>query len=258
MEHMTDTELMAYLDGELGEEERVATARHLRRCPACLDALDSLRRAADALSAALRRIDRPAPAGDAARIRELRAARAPGIGAIRAGGRAWSRRPLLAAAVLLIAITGAAAAAIPGSPVRAWLSRSVERVAHLLERTEEEPAASQVTEAGPGAGVAVRPGRDGVRVELVDPGPDVLVRVSFVDAELASVRAAGGRFRTAEGSIRLEGARGEVDIAIPRGAAAARVEVDGRRVLERRDTDIVFLAPTADSAGAEIFFRPGG
>lgn len=47
--HVADERLSAFLDDELDEEAALRVARHLDRCPRCLDLLEELRFARDAL-----------------------------------------------------------------------------------------------------------------------------------------------------------------------------------------------------------------
>ena len=47
--HVADVRLSAFLDDELDEERALRVARHLHACQACLDALEELRFARDAL-----------------------------------------------------------------------------------------------------------------------------------------------------------------------------------------------------------------
>lgn len=278
--HPTEDRLLAYLDGEVAEEERRDLARHLETCGRCADALDEVRRVSARLSGALERLDRAAPALDPATIRrraglldllDLKARGArdapPGPGSARPAARSGRpgaaerpRRSLVAAAALLLAFTGAAAA-IPGSPLRAWLVDSARAIVGLFEeeapdaRSPDQEAVEAVTRLPSGVAVAPYGGR--VRIALLSPSPDAVVRVRVVDAAQASVLATDASYRTGAGSIEvIDAGPGEVRIEIPRSARSALVEVDGRAVVEKEGADLRLLTP-ADTSGSEIFFRPG-
>lgn len=256
--HASRGELVSYLDGEVPADERRALSAHLDDCERCAEVLEELGRLSRRLSAALEALDRPAPGIEAASIRRRAAAARPDHGSRTAGRR---RRSLLAAAVLLIAFTGAAAA-IPGSPLRAWLSDSVRTIADFFDAGGEVPSTPAAPEpeatSRPPSGVAVAPHGGGVTISLRSPSPDALVRVRLVEGPRASVLATGARYRTGAGSVEvLDAAAGEVTIEIPRAARWAVVEVDGRRIVEKRGDDLRLLAP-ADTSNSEIFFRPAG
>ena len=101
-----ETELLAYLDGELGERERARVDAHLAECPACaadLERLQTLQQELDAtFEAALSpaRLPRAADARIRGRIRERLRARA------RAGPwwTLWRQRGLLAQAALAVLV----------------------------------------------------------------------------------------------------------------------------------------------------------
>ncbi len=97
-----EMELLAYLDGELGERERARVEAHLSECPACateLERLQTLQRELDAtFEAALFPVRLPRAAD--ARIRERLRARAER----RPWWALWRRRGLLAQAALAVLV----------------------------------------------------------------------------------------------------------------------------------------------------------
>lgn len=270
--HPSEDRLLAFLDEELAEAERAEVEGHLRACEACAGDMESLRSASRRLAAALERLDVPPPDADSATIRERAGvvdlpARSAARSRIPEGqdlpGRAERpRRSLLtAAAVVLLAVTGAAAA-IPGSPLRDWLADSARAVAGLFSG-DGGPTAAVDQEAMDAtlrlpSGVAVEPEGGRVSISLRDPSPEVVVRVRLVDQARVAVLAPDARYRTGPGRIEiLDAAPGEVLIEIPRSASWAAVDVDGRVVVRKDGADLTFLAP-ADTSGSEIFFRPRG
>lgn len=276
MSHASEGTLVAYRDGELAPQEGRALAEHLEGCERCARRHEELGRVSDRVSTALAELDRAAPAIDAGAIRRRAGLRVVpgGLGPMAGGGRAsdptadadvrqgsFSRRRSLAAAILLLLAFTGAAAAIPGSPLRAWLEGSVRAIAAFFDPGEPPPPppieAADGDEASP-SGVAVAPYGGGVRISLRSPSSETVVRVRLVDASRASVLATGGTYRTGRGSLEvLDAGPGEVTIEIPRATRWAVVEVDGRPVVEKRNGDLRLLAP-ADTSDSEIFFRPSG
>jgi hypothetical protein len=109
------------------------------------------------------------------------------------------------------------------------------------------------------SGVAVPAFSDRLRIALLNPAPDALVRVSLVDGDEGSVRAAGARYRTGPGWIEVVGsAPGEIRIELPRSVSVARVEVDGQLALLKEGTDLRLVTPPADSTESEVVFRVNG
>lgn len=281
--HMEEGTLIAYLDGELDAPERTRVARHLRSCEACIEALEGLRSAARRLTTALERLDVPPPAwlGPAVRDaaagggrtegRAARAGAAPGPGSGGAGlgsaappgpgsgdGRAAPavRRWLIAASLLFVA--GTAAAAVPGSPVRAWVERQLDDVARVLGAGETGEGVVVATDsvATTGAGVAIRPTAS-LEVVIRDPAEGTWVTVRVVEDDRASVHASGARYRTSSDRIEVLGpAGGEVRVEIPARLERAGIQVDGRPLLRKEGSNLRVLAP-ADSADTEVVFELG-
>jgi anti-sigma factor RsiW len=248
MDHRTDETLLAYLDGELAEGERAACEAHLSGCGTCAASLANLRSASRQLAEALETLDVSGVPAAPPRARVDRR-------------RRWAPRTFAKAAVLVIAAAGAATAAVPGSPLRAWIGEAVERVAGLFGG---EPAAIQEEARAravdlPGVAVAPTGGAGGVvRIELTRPHPDAIVRVRLVEGERAAVWSERARYRTGPGRIEVvEAGAGELRIEIPRSAREARVEVDGRLAVLKEGPELRLVAAGVDSAGAEVLFRAG-
>jgi hypothetical protein len=100
-----------------------------------------------------------------------------------------------------------------------------------------------------------------VRVVLNGAARGLRVRARVADGELVEVSAtgaaAGARFRTSPGRIEvLDAGAGEVLIALPRGARAAVVEVDGHVYVAKDGARLRVTRPGAPSAAArEAEFR---
>lgn len=254
MPHIADDELLAYLDDELADERRSAIGRHLEECAACADALEALRSTSEQFSRALERIDRPAPTVEFSSILSRSESR---------GKRRLERAVMAKAAVLLLTVAGASAAAIPGSPVREWLGRSLAAVGEFLASGPEEPGSTlaPVAEPGPGSGVtgvAVTPVGGQVRISLTEPAPDAVVRVTLVESRQATVWSADARYRTGAGWIEVLGSGpGELRIELPRWLRSARIDVNGQVIVIKEDAALRLLT-APDSSGSEVVFRVGG
>jgi hypothetical protein len=237
MEHAGDGQLLALMDGQLSAAEEAAVRSHLRSCPTCAGELDALREASALLSASLWLLDATAPAATPV---------APLAG--RTGGArvAAVRRTLLRAAGIVLVLAGGGAAALPGSPVREWARAAWDRGKALFGGAE--PAATaEVPAPATSVGIDAAPVDGRIRVSLVGMPPGTEVRVRLVDRPAAWIEAeglAGPAPQFVRGSGRIEvvgGAARGLQIDLPRDAARAEVEVDGRvRVL--KDGEVLRLA----------------
>ena len=256
MTHLGEGTLQALLDGELGPGPQAEADAHLARCGECAGLLVELRGMNSRASALLGLVDAMPPvlAAQAAFARRRR-----GTGAL-----AHARRALPRAAVLVLAVAGAAAAAVPGSPVREWVERAV------VQPREEEPAAPApapavrapvAVEPAPKA-VSILPEEGRVRVAVTGSSAELRVRARLSDAPHAQVTATGAavsaRFRTGPGSIEVVGAGpGELVVELPAGARAAFVEVNGRVLAAKEGEALRSLAPRVAGSASEPVFRAG-
>ena len=270
MGHLTDHILLSYVDDELSVDERAEVEVHLGACESCTEDLAALSTARRDLSGGLAWLDVPAPVVSASEIRERLLSRAleqldtpvpeltPDVRPLRR--HFLARRPLMAAALIVIFLSGALAA-IPGSPIRAWLKWTVEQVALV---TGTRPAAPPPDESGEkasrrAAAVSVQP-KDGlVRIMITGAAPETMIRLRLLNGGSASVWSVDGRYRTAPGEIEvLDAGPGEVLVFIPRTMPTALVEVNGRLVAIKEGPDLKLLTPAADSSDTEVSFPAGG
>ncbi|HET6229630.1 MAG TPA: anti-sigma factor [Longimicrobiaceae bacterium] len=253
MMHAGEGTLQALLDGELPATERAEVERHLAECAACSAELRALRALELRFAAALARD--PVHARTEAALGSVRARRAPS----RWAGDA--RRALLKAAVLVLGVAGAAAAAVPGSPVRRWIGSIA------APRVVEKPAAPaapavSAPRARPPAGVSILPDGGAVRVVLTASDPALRVRTRVSEESMVEVRASGeaaaGRFRTGPGRIEVVGAGpGEIVVDLPRSLQTAVVEANGRVLVSREKGRQRVLAAAVESSANEQLFRAG-
>ncbi|HVH13678.1 MAG TPA: zf-HC2 domain-containing protein, partial [Longimicrobium sp.] len=127
MTHLGEGTLQELLDGELTPEARARADAHLAACRECAGQLAELRGMNARASALLGMVEAAPP---------MIAAQAHFARQRRSGGALFhARRALPRAAVLVLAVAGAAAAAVvPGSPVREWVARAT------VEPRATEPA----------------------------------------------------------------------------------------------------------------------
>jgi len=234
MIHIEQGELQAYLDEEATLGARAHIDSHVEACAACAAELDRMRAASALFATAIRGADTQAPvfAAQAAVSAARRQARRQRF--------AFSRGALLRAALFMIGFAALASAAIPGSPVRSWISTALRsmRITPAIEiparRTPDARAITPTVESVTGAAaLSIRPVDGRVRVVLTDVAFDANIHVRLYDGDRAVVQASGAasraRFRTSPGRLELVGVgNGEVTIDLPRSATDARVEADGR------------------------------
>lgn len=275
MTHATEGTLQAYLDGEMGSPAAAELTDHLGRCPACAAELRELESAGARFHDAVTLVAAEPPLLRAQAA--LAAARRQDVAVVRSDEpvthwRAVSRLgagSFAKAAMLLLALAGAGAAAIPGSPVRRALETTFARVAQFFAPAVPvalDPALdAPVVDAGTvvtGSRMGVLPAAGQVRVVLEAPAVGALdITVRLVDEPLAHVATAPGdgvRFRTGPGRIEAtELPAGAVLVEIPRAAVAAEVEVGGVVYAVKRGSELQLSGPAGTGRGEQVRFRIG-
>jgi len=262
MPHPNDGHLLAWLDGELEPEEGTGVREHMESCGECRGRADSLRRESEGLSRALLMLDEQAAGlADPGPLPVVAALHGHGSHRLRRTG--WS---LARAAGLVLVAAGAAAALVPGSPVRAWLESLGEAdrtaaVAPAVPAVELE--APSTADAEPtAAGISVEPEAGGLVVDLQGFGRNSNVHVRLTDARRATIRVEGTpevpRFVTGPGTLDVIGAReGEIWVELPRSARDAVVRVDGEAAVRIEDGHLVTLWPVQDSLREDVVIRIG-
>lgn len=236
--HMSEGDLLAYLDGELQDGRRDEVALHLASCVDCRAEFEELRSASEEFSSALAVLDSAAPPLDdvtVARLAQMRRATAwrgspVGVVTRRAPGA------LLRAAVVVLLLGGAALAAIPGSPVRDWVSRGRLSVPPEDHPVTPEVAAAEAESSGeeqapPVIGVSVLPVGGEAMVVVREATGATRLRVRLVDSAQLSVQWEGElpdpHFRTAPGRIEVVAAgAGKLLVELPRATRATVVVGD--------------------------------
>ena len=263
MSHPSDGHLLTWLDGELEPGEETGVRDHLGSCAECAERAEVLRGESEGFSHALLVLDErigsladPGPLPVAAALSTARGRKLRYTG--------WS---LARAAGLILVATGAAAALVPGSPVREWLESFGDGdetvvVAPAESVTDMAAGADVSSTAGPTA-ISVEPRAGELVISLQGFGRDSNVHVRLTDARRASVRVEGSpeapRFVTGPGTLEVIGAtEGEIWVELPRSVRDAVVEVDGEAAVRIEDGRLVILWPVMDSLRGDVVFRIGG
>lgn len=253
MNHVDEPEILALLDGELPASEAGSVRRHVERCGECGRLRARVEERSRLFSRAVARIDvEPRTTGWEEVLERAGETTAP---ARRGPGRAAS---FLKAAVILLAVTGVAAA-IPGSPVDDWLGTAADRLTGWLSgggdtvevRTPVAPGEDRAT---PGVAVALHGGEVTVSLREVRAGTQVEVTLSS-DRE-AEVVAADARYRTSPGRIEVLGTSGgTIRIRLPEIASHASVRVEGRPAVRLEGGRLHPLLEGATGNGTSVTFR---
>ena len=156
--HLSDRELELVCDGETLADGEDFAHRHLASCAACARALDDLKWEDASHAHELTLLDHAVPR---ASLEALMA---------RARTRPRRRTGLLAASVGFLVVAGTAAAALPGSPVRAYVERFLasDRAPSMTPPTRVAGPPAQPGAPQAPAGVAFVPGR-GVDISFDAP-----------------------------------------------------------------------------------------
>lgn len=252
---------VAYLDGELGGRARRAFREHVRDCRRCRHRLERIRGEDEVFSAAAERLDRPMPEipnpAESSPADDPRDAGSEGRGARRGG-----RRPLRAAAGVVLVLLGGFLLTPPG---RALAERALSGIAGLFGGSGGGPAptaAAPDTVRHPDQPAAVSvPARDGrLVVVLLAPEPasgPLRIRVgargrAVVEGAVADVERGPGEVRVRAESLSA------LLVRLPDSVSSAEVRVNGRTVLRQDGREVRPLVPADTAAGNELVLRTGG
>lgn len=266
MSHPTEGELRAFLDGETAEGRDARIREHLTDCSDCRRVRDALIRNQALVGKALARLDGEPDLRRARRAVEERLADRPVDRGSRGDGSGWRWPELLRAAALAIVLLGGVSAALPGSPVNAWLLRTLGQDAPAASGASGDDAGGTRGGQGPSAasepaddvGIRIEP-RDGtIRVELTQVSPGTRVEIVLVADERAGISAPRAEsFRSGSGVVGVTAPGDLVTIELPRSVPTAEVWSGGRILLRKDRSSLEFptIMPESD-AGAFILTIP--
>jgi anti-sigma factor RsiW len=259
MSHIDDNLLLARLDDELAPGEVDRVREHLEECGECRRRSHALEERSRLFSRAVEAIDGAPRTTRWEKILE-RARETSGAG----GGSPAERRgtpgrgaSVLKAAVVLLAVTGVAAA-IPGSPVDDWIGAAADRVAALVtggDGAVEAPEPESPAEGRSTTEVSVALDGGRILVSLGGLPSGTSVEVSLAEGNEARVQAEGARYRTGPGRIEVLEASGErVAISLPRTSTSARVQVDGVPAVRLERGQLQLLLETGTEGASSVTF----
>jgi hypothetical protein len=259
MSHLDEGRLL-----ELRDETRdgdIDAWHHLDACSHCREALEDVRSRATAIGSALGSLDGPldleaARSAVRDRVAGHSAAVAGATSIVAAPSRSGLRGLSRAAGILLVA-AGGVAAAVPGSPLRQWVS-TILGPEDASETPMAQPAEAVAPErsAAEAAGIRVEAVTGPLRITLRGFTPGVDLRVRWVPGSEAAVFAPlGTRFTRGQGRVEADLSVGEVRVELPTGSSAVTLEVDGVVYLTRGEAGLEILGPVASRAADEVVFR---
>jgi hypothetical protein len=242
MTHLDEARLLVLRDGNRGAD--LVGEAHLAECSPCQVVLERLHRRSATIAGALETLDDPHELEAArARVRDRVEGRQQGATNVtplpRRRPKLWGVELSRAAGVILVTAT-AAAAALPGSPVREWVGAST---------------GNRET-----AGVRLSVANGPLRVSLrgVAAGGEVHVRW-VTGAEAAVFAPVGSQFTSGEDRIEATVAPGSVRVELPRNLVPISLEVNGRIYLHKVAGGLEIPGPAEERGTEEIVFRvPGG
>lgn len=272
MTHLDEGTLRAWLDGELTRAERDEVAARLASDSESRETLERLRDQRDRSRELLEALDVEAPtervrsalqslghgstpdAPGEEQVRDIASARSRHRDG-RARWALWSRPAQAAAMVLLL--TGAAAAAIlPGSPVRQWLSKALAPG----QPPPVAPAATADSGSPNEAALYVRPTGGRLRVELVGVPAGAEIQVELVPRDSVAVHAPEGSdfdWDQERGLARATVSEGPIRLELPDALSEIDLTVDDRVYMLRRGGLTDYRVDPTYRSGAEIRFRVG-
>ena len=251
--HLDDGTLLSLIDAELVGEVRARTEAHIASCSVCVARHEELRFAVRRVTSALELADEPRPSTDLLDVLREESVRAPisiertspnKTESLRVG-----KRSLFAAATLTL-LLAAGAYAIPGSPIRGWVSEGIDVITSLIGLEDQGPT-------DPGlAIVSVEPDGGSVKVSVISATSSLRVTIARSDSWQAQVSGRETAFRVEAGLIEVTDPSGDLMISLPGGAEAV-VEINST-VVARLEGGRLIRTPSADDSPAEILVQTGG
>jgi hypothetical protein len=258
MTHLDEGRLLSLRDAPSGHDKEAV--QHVASCEACRSALDAARMQEEEITNALTSLDEAwdldaARAAVGARVAE-ESGRAAQASVVPTPQRRMSWSLSRAAGLVLLTAAGASAA-LPGSPVRGWLSEvfSSEVPAVVNPAAVDAPATAAAPESeDTGVRLAAASGPLQIVVQGLRPGEEVHVRLVPGD-EAAVFAPVGSRFTSAVGRIEAATTAGPVRVELPRDVTSVALEVNGRIYLRNTAEGLSITGPALERTDSGIVFR---
>jgi hypothetical protein len=258
MEHPDKGLIQALLDREVVGTEADGLRAHLAACEPCRAASESLEEASRTAARALLHVDlEPRLERSRSRVLARRRAAPP-----RVAGHSIS---LPKAASIALLLTGAAATALPGSPVRRWVVEGWRELAgsaetdFVREDSGEEGANPEapLPEAGSReTGASIPTSIQGVELWIHDLAPAAELRVVWTDGEEAWIYAGEGtRFSRVGSRLEAFAPPGAVRVEIPRSLDQFVVGLNGSVLLRKSGGELEIVGPAQRRTPSEIIFE---
>jgi hypothetical protein len=238
--HLRDHDIEALAGGAMPGASGEAARRHVLECAACARQLERWREDEEHTARLLTLIDHPAPpvSVDAliARARQHRAR--------------W--RVPIAAGIAAALIAGAAAAAVPGSPVRRYVERVLTAVRPGAPR--RTPIDRRAPEPGAVSGIAFVPARS-VDVTFREVQSAGSIRITVGDSPTLRVTHAGGTagYELTDDGVVIDNAHSgaSYQVSVPQSAPLVRVRAGDHVVFTKQGARIT-AAVAPDRGGAYV------
>lgn len=218
-EHLSDGDLVRFLDTEGDPAERARTDAHLRGCGACSQRLDVLRHRSLRLSLLLAQTTPAAPEADI-------------LAVTRARRNKRTTPPWLRAAAAVVVVLGAVLLA---EPVRAWVADLLGvRRTELATPSQPDLRSAPVTASVPEAGTRVQftPTAEEVDLNVASYQADGTISLETGDASEVTVQVQGGQadLLVLPSGIRIgntPGSTANYQVVLPAGVRQVQVRIAG-------------------------------
>lgn len=240
--HLDDERSQRLLHNELSPAEASAVRTHLAECVACREQIRALEAEERQIWDRLQLLDHP---GSRVSAQSVIAAASPR----RTPWQRWA-----AVAVMAVGLAGVAYA-IPGSPVRQWVTRWLKSETTVAPKRPTTPGADvgqAPTESPSMGGIAMDPGgRLLIAFRTADSGSRVVIQL--VSSGEVVVRAPNGSadYTAGVGQMVVDNRPGPVEfrVEIPANAPRVEIQVAGRRLFLK---DGARTTPTVSGSGPTV------
>ena len=238
--HVSDVQMDLLSRGELPRPDADAALAHIAQCPSCAVRQNDLAAADGEIDRSLRLLDYPVAGADVDVI-------------IRRAKRDRSKSLWRMAAGIAFLATAGVAAAMPGSPIRAWIDRG----------NAERPNGSRSAAVAPELPQPRTPSAAGISIEASGSVTLVFdanqtagsITIRFDTGSELRVRAEGGaagfEVRSEGLRVRNRGSVASYEVMVPATASSVDIRVGDSAVFRKRD-EVVVKGPRAELDGSFV------